>query len=116
MIDLRECGNIGAGSCYRCQPRSLGFASFRPGLEPGRKLLLPIGLLLQVSLGVQMSSLQQRAAAVIDERLNLVALLRELERLREQVRKAELARSPRVDRRKRTRIRWLELRSRLRGR
>jgi hypothetical protein len=44
--------------------------------------------------------------------LNLVALLRELERLREQVRKAELARSLRVDRRKRTRIRRLEHRRR----
>jgi hypothetical protein len=64
-----------------------------------------------------MSSFQQSAAAVIDERLNLVALLRELERLREQVRKAELAlRSRRADRRKRTRIRWLELRRRLRRR
>ncbi len=60
-----------------------------------------------------MRSFQPSAAAVIDERLNLVALLRELERLREQVRKAELARSPRVDRRKRARIRWLELRRRL---
>jgi hypothetical protein len=60
-----------------------------------------------------MSSFQQSAAAVIDQRLNLVAQLRELERLREQVRKAELARSLRVDRRKRTRIRWLELRRRL---
>jgi len=63
-----------------------------------------------------MSSFQQSAAAVIDERLNLVALLVELEQLREQVRTAELARSPRIDRRKRTRIRWLELRSRLRRR
>ena len=63
-----------------------------------------------------MSSFQQSAAALIDERLNLIALLRELERLREQVRKAELARSPRVDRRKRTRVRWLELRRRLRRR
>jgi hypothetical protein len=63
-----------------------------------------------------MSSFQQSAAAVIDERLNLVVLLVELERLREQVRQAELARSPRMDRRKRMRIRWLELRSRLRGR
>jgi hypothetical protein len=63
-----------------------------------------------------MSSFQQSAAAVIDERLNLVALLVELERLREKVRTAELARSPRIDRRKRTRIRWLELRSHLRGR
>jgi hypothetical protein len=64
-----------------------------------------------------MSSFQQSAAAVIDERLNLIALLRELERLREQVRKAELAlRSRRADRRKRTRIRWLELRRRLRRR
>jgi hypothetical protein len=63
-----------------------------------------------------MSSFQQSAAAVIEERLNLVALLCELERLREQVRKAELARWPRADRRKRTRIRWLELRRRSRGR
>jgi hypothetical protein len=63
-----------------------------------------------------MSSFQQSAAAVIDERLNLVALLIELERLREQVRTAELARSPRIDRRKRTRIRWRELRSHLRRR
>ena len=60
-----------------------------------------------------MRSFQPSAASVIDESLNLIALLRELERLREQVRKAELARSLRVDRRKRTRIRWLELRKRL---
>jgi hypothetical protein len=40
-----------------------------------------------------MSSFQQSAAAAIDERLNdLAAQLCELERLREQVRKAELAR------------------------
>jgi len=58
--------------------------------------------------GFAMSTFQQSAAAVIDESLNLVALLRELERLREQVRIAELARSQRVDRRKRTRIRRLE--------
>jgi len=63
-----------------------------------------------------MSSFQQSAAALIDERLNLIALLCELERLRERVRKAELARCPRVDRRKRTRIRRLELRRRLRRR
>jgi hypothetical protein len=63
-----------------------------------------------------MSSFQQSAAAVIDERLNLIAQLCELERLREQVRKAEQARWPRVDRRKRTRIRWLELKRRLRRR
>jgi hypothetical protein len=67
-------------------------------------------------LGFAMSTFQQSAAAVINQRLNLVALLRELEQLREQVRKAELARSLRVDRRKRTRIRWLELRRRLRRR
>jgi hypothetical protein len=67
-------------------------------------------------LGFSMSSLQQSATAVIDERLNLVAQLRELERLREQVRKAELARSQRVDRRKRTRIRRPEHRRRLRCR
>ena len=60
-----------------------------------------------------MSSFQQSAAAVFDERLNFVALLVELERLREQVRKAERARSPRVDRRKRVRTPWLELRGRL---
>jgi hypothetical protein len=51
-----------------------------------------------------MRSFQPSAGVVIDESLNLVALLRELERLREQVRIAELARSLRVDRRKRTRI------------
>ena len=67
-------------------------------------------------LGFAMSTFQQSAAAVIDQSLNLVALFRELERLREQVRKAELARSLRVDRRKRTRIRRLELRRRLRRR
>jgi hypothetical protein len=67
-------------------------------------------------LGFAMSTFRQSAAAVIDQRLNLVALLLELEQLREQVRKAELARSLRVDRRKRTRIRWLELRRRLRRR
>jgi len=55
-----------------------------------------------------MRSFQPSAGVVIDESLNLVALLRELERLREQVRIAELARSQRVDRRKRTRIRRLE--------
>ncbi len=60
-----------------------------------------------------MSSLQQRIAAVAD----LVAQLRELERLREQVRKAELARRSRqIDRRKRTRIGRLEPGSRLRRR
>jgi hypothetical protein len=67
-------------------------------------------------LGFAMSTFQQSAAAVIDQSLNLVALFRELERLREQVRKAELARSLRVDRRKRTRIRRLEHRRRLRRR
>ncbi len=59
-------------------------------------------------LGFAMSAFQQSAAAVIDQRLNLVALFRELEQLREQVRIAELARSLRVDRRKRTHIRRLE--------
>ena len=63
-----------------------------------------------------MSSFQQSVAAVIEERLNLVALLVELERLRDQVRTAELTRSPRVDRRKRALVRWLEVRGRLRGR
>jgi hypothetical protein len=56
-----------------------------------------------------MSSFQQSAAAVIDERLNLAALLVELERLRKQVRTAELARSPRVDRRKKRRFGGLKL-------
>jgi hypothetical protein len=56
-------------------------------------------------------------SAVIEERVNnLVAQLCELERLREQVTKAEQARSRRVERRKRTRIRRLERRHRLRRR
>jgi len=42
-----------------------------------------------------MSSLQQRIAALADETSGLVADLSELERLREQVRKAELARRSR---------------------
>jgi hypothetical protein len=54
--------------------------------------------------------LVQRAAAVIEEKSNLVAQLRELEELRERVRVAEL------DLTKRTRIRRLELGSRLRRR
>jgi hypothetical protein len=61
-----------------------------------------------------MRSFQPSAAAAIGGSLNLVALLRELERLREQVRIAELARSLRVDRRKRPRIRRPEHRRQLR--
>ena len=38
-----------------------------------------------------MLSLQQRIAAVTDMRANLIGQLRELDRLREQVRKAELS-------------------------
>ena len=61
-----------------------------------------------------MSSLQWRPEAVTDTFANLIAELRELEGLRERVRKAELARgSRRVDRRKRTRIRRLNPKSRL---
>ena len=61
-----------------------------------------------------MSSLQWRLEAVTDTTANLIAQLRELEGLRDRVRKAELAwRSRRVDRRKSTRIRRLEPRSRL---
>jgi len=63
-----------------------------------------------------MSALQQRAAAVIDEGSNLAAQFRELERLREQVRTAELARSRQVDHRRRRRILRLGLGSRLRRR
>lgn len=64
-----------------------------------------------------MRSLQWRLEAVTDTTANLIAQLRELEGLRERVRKAELARrSRRVDRRKRTRIGRLEPRSRLRRR
>jgi hypothetical protein len=62
--------------------------------------------------GSQMSSLR-RIAAIAHTTAELAAQLRELHRLREMVRKAELARWPRVDRRKRTRIRRLEPRSRL---
>jgi hypothetical protein len=54
--------------------------------------------------GVLMSTLEQRIAPIAD----LIAQLRELSQLREQVRKAELAsRSRRVGRRKRTLIRRL---------
>jgi hypothetical protein len=61
-----------------------------------------------------MVSLQQRLAAVSDTTAHLIAQLRELDGLRERVRKAERARrSRRVDRRKRTPIRRLELRIRL---
>jgi hypothetical protein len=63
--------------------------------------------------GVLMSTLQ-RLAAITDTTADLIAQLRELQRLRERVRKAELARrSWRADRRKRTRIRRLEPISRL---
>ena len=56
----------------------------------------------------------QRLEAVTDASAKLIAQLRELEGLRERVRKAELARrSRRVDRRKRTRIRRFEPKSRL---
>jgi hypothetical protein len=64
-----------------------------------------------------MISLQWRLETVTDTTANLIAQLRELERLRERVRKAELARrSRRADRRKRARIRRLGPRYRLRGR
>jgi hypothetical protein len=60
-----------------------------------------------------MSTLQWRLEAVTNTTAYLVAQLRELEGLRERVRKAELARrSRRVGRR--TRIRRLKPRSRLR--
>jgi hypothetical protein len=63
----------------------------------------------------QVSSLEQHNAAVTDETSGLVAQLRELERLREQVRKAELAwRWWQIDRRKRKRIGRLEPESRSR--
>ena len=52
-------------------------------------------------MGSQMSSLQRRIAAVTDTTANLVAQLRELDRLREQVRKALLSaqKSPQPKRR-----------------
>jgi hypothetical protein len=64
-------------------------------------------LVLGDSVGVSpMRSLERRLAAFTDSTANLIAQLRELDRLRERVRKAELTRrSPQVDRRKRTRIR-----------
>jgi hypothetical protein len=58
----------------------------------------------------------KRLAAVTDTTADLIGQLRELEGLRERVRKAELAQVGRVDRRKRTRIRRHEPRSRLRRR
>jgi hypothetical protein len=65
-----------------------------------------------------MSSLEQRLTIVTDAAANLIARLSELHRLRDRVRKARLTagRSRRIDRRKRTRIRRHELRSRLRHR
>ena len=62
-----------------------------------------------------MSSPQRRLEAVTNTTAYLIAQLRELEGLRERVRKAELARrSRRVDRRKGTRIRRHEPRRRFR--
>ena len=59
-----------------------------------------------------MRSLQRRLEAVTDTTANLIAQLRELEGLRERVRKAELAlRSRPANRRKRTGIRRLKPRS-----
>ena len=59
-----------------------------------------------------MRSLQRRLEAVTDTTANLMAQLRELEGLRERVRKAELAlRSRRTNRRKGTGIRRLKPRS-----
>jgi len=53
-------------------------------------------------------SSHQRFAAVDDTKGNLITQMRELQELRENVRKAELAlRSRRVERRKRTLIRQL---------
>jgi hypothetical protein len=46
----------------------------------------------------QMSSIEQRIVAVTDSTANLVAQLRELDQLREQVRKALLLRAPRLKR------------------
>jgi hypothetical protein len=64
-----------------------------------------------------MRSLQRRLEAVTDTNANLIAQLRELEGLRERVRKAELARrSRRTNRIKRTRIRRLKSRNSLRRR
>ena len=48
-----------------------------------------------------MSSIQQRITEVTDSAANLVAQLRELEQLREQVRTALLLRAPRLKRRNR---------------
>ena len=49
----------------------------------------------------QMSSIQRRISAVTDSTAHLVAQLRELDELREQVRKALLLRPPRLQRRTR---------------
>jgi len=61
-----------------------------------------------------MSFLQWRLEVVTEMTAHFIAQLHELDRLRARVRKAELARrSRRVDRRRRTRVRRLEARSRL---
>jgi hypothetical protein len=96
----------------------LGLPEWRPTLErhATRAICAPFFVAsILVSWRILMSSFQ-RLAAVTDASANLIAQLRELNELRERLRKAELARSPRVDRRRRTRIRWLELRRRLRRR
>jgi hypothetical protein len=128
-----------AGSTRRCTRTALVTAPFGtiPGLQRVPMRLFPLGLpewrptlerhatrgnlcpffvaSILVSWRILMSSFQ-RLAAVTDASANLIAQLRELNELRERLRKAELARSPRVDRRRRTRIRWPELRRRLRRR
>ena len=68
--------------------------------------------------GVEMRILQQNIAVLADNAANLVIQLRELEQLHEQLKSAQQSArgSRQIDRRKRTRIRWLELRRRLRRR
>ena len=55
-----------------------------------------------------MRSFRAERCSLYQPEIDLVAMFRELEQLREQVRIAELARSLRADRRKRTHIRRLE--------
>ena len=68
--------------------------------------------------GVEMRILQQNIAVLADNAANLVIQLRELEQLHEQLKSAQQSArgSRQIDRSKRTRIRWLDLRRRLRRR
>jgi hypothetical protein len=77
---LPERGLQGSGLKFPSKPMGWGSAIPLQESPPWK---------IRVKKGPQMSSLQLRIAAFIDTNANLVTQLRELDRLREQVRKAE---------------------------